>query len=319
VRRAERLEDRKPSFAQMERTRDSVQVNRLLEVVEEQRDAWVHGGVWEDIPESGCGICEEEEGRAVVGGIVHQVLMCLVGEERETDLCAEAGEFNPIAAGSSPRQRMIRVLYALRGGAQGFSVLMLLFAVARVAMYPLTVFSVYLDEGRRHFVNHPLFAFVLPSDTGKSLLARVMEGAFCLHLDMPPTYPNGVGPAEAVARRNITYKARSAVRTRLTTGTWEGVRDGLDGSFCGGENSKKSGTLILNAEGDSMVRLLPVNPNFNDTLLKIGSSDVETVVYASGTKAVMVYWMQRLRYSRDLTPFYSIWVTSPTTPSGRKS
>jgi hypothetical protein len=103
-------------------------------------------------------------------------------------------------------------------------------------MYPLTVFSVYLDEGRRNFVNHPLFAFVLPSDTGKSLLARVMEGAFCLHLDMPPPYPNGVGSAEAVARRNITYKARTAVRTRLTTGTWEGVRDGLEGSLCGGEN-----------------------------------------------------------------------------------
>jgi hypothetical protein len=32
--------------------------------------------VREDIPESGGGICEEEERRAVVGEIVHQVLMC---------------------------------------------------------------------------------------------------------------------------------------------------------------------------------------------------------------------------------------------------
>jgi hypothetical protein len=230
VRRAERLEDRKPSFAQMERTRDTVKVNHLLEGVEAQRDAWIRDGVWEDIPESGGGICEEEEGRAVVGGIVHQVLMCRVGEEWETDLCAEAGEFNPIAAGSSPRQRMIRFLYALRGGAPGFSVLTLLVAVARVTMYPLTVFSVYLGEGQRYFANHALFALVLPSDTGKPLLARVMEGAFCLHLDMPPLYPNGVGRAEAIARRNITYKTRSAVRTRVATATWEGVRDGLDGS-----------------------------------------------------------------------------------------
>jgi hypothetical protein len=156
----------------------------------------------------------------VVGGSVHPVLMCLVGEEGEADLCEEAGEFNPIAAGPSPRQRMIRFLYALSGGAPGLSVLMLLVAVASVAMYPLTVFSKYPDEGRRNFVNHPLFAFVLLSDTGESLLARVMEGDFCLHLDIPPPYPNGVGPAEAVARRNITYKARSAVRTRVTTGTW---------------------------------------------------------------------------------------------------
>jgi hypothetical protein len=174
-------------------------------------------------------------------------------------------------------------LYALRGGAPDFSVLMLPVAVASVAMYPLTVFSVYLDEGRRQFLNHPLFAFVLPSDTGKSLLARDMEGAFCLHLDSPPPYPNGVGLAEAVARRTITYKARSAVRTRVSTGTWEGVQDGLEGSLCGGENSKKLGTLMRNAEGDVMVELLRVNPNFNDTLLKIGS-DVATVVYASGKK-----------------------------------
>jgi hypothetical protein len=103
------------------------------------------------------------------------------------------------------------------------------------------VFFVYLGEGRRNLVNHALFAFVLPSDTGKSLLARVMEGAFCVHLDMPPPYPNGVGPAEAVARRNITYKACSAVRIRVTTGTWEGVRDGLDGSVCGRENWKNRG------------------------------------------------------------------------------
>jgi hypothetical protein len=159
----------------MERTRDIVKVNRFLEDVEAQRDAWIRDGVWEDIPESGGGICEEEEGRALVGGIVHQVLMCLVGEEWETDLCADAGDFNPIAAGSSPRQRMIHFLYALRGGAPGFSVLTLLVAVAIVVMYPVTVFSVYLDEGRRNFVNRPLFAFVLPSDTGKSLLATVME------------------------------------------------------------------------------------------------------------------------------------------------
>jgi hypothetical protein len=223
--------------------------------VEAQRDAWIRDGAWEI---SG-GVCEEEEGRAVVGGIVHQVQMCLVGEEWETDLCAEAGEFNPIAAGSSPRQRMISYLYAFLGGAPGFSVLMLLVAVASVAMYLLTVFSVYQDEGRQKFAIHPSFAFVLPSDTGKSLLVRVMEGAFCLHLDMPPPYPNGVGSAETVARRNITYKARSAVRTRVTTGTWEGVRDGLEGSVCGGENSKKPGTLIINAEGDSMVELLRVN------------------------------------------------------------
>jgi hypothetical protein len=72
VRRAERLEDHKPSFAQIERTRDSVKGNRLLEGVEAQRDARVRDGVWEDIPESGGGICEEEE-RAVIGGIVHQV------------------------------------------------------------------------------------------------------------------------------------------------------------------------------------------------------------------------------------------------------
>jgi hypothetical protein len=95
-----------------------------------------------------------------------------------TDLRTEAGDFNPIAAESSPRQRMIRFLYALRGGAPGFSVLTLLVALASVAMYPLTVFLVYLYEGRRKFVNHPLLAFVLPSATGKSLLARVMEGAF---------------------------------------------------------------------------------------------------------------------------------------------
>jgi hypothetical protein len=99
VRRAERLEDRKPSFAQMERTRDSVKVNRLLEGVEAQRDAWIRDAVWEDILESGGGIFEEEEGRALAGGIVHQVLMGLIGEEWETDLCAEAGEFNPIARG----------------------------------------------------------------------------------------------------------------------------------------------------------------------------------------------------------------------------
>jgi hypothetical protein len=229
----------------MERTRDSVKVNLLLEGVEAQRDAWFRDGVWENIPESGGGICEKEEDRAVVGGIVHQVLMCLVGEEWETDLFAEAGEFNPIAAGSSPRQRMVRFLYALRGGAPGFSVLMLLVVVASVSMYPLTVFSVYLDEGRRSFVNPPLSAFVLPSDSGKSLLVIVLEGSFCLHPVMPPPYPNRVGPAEAVARRNITYKGRSAVGTRVITGTWEGVRDGLEGSVCGGENLKKPGTLIL--------------------------------------------------------------------------
>jgi hypothetical protein len=89
---------------------------------------------------------------------------------------------------------MICIFYALRGGAPRFSVLTLLVAVASVAIYPLTVFPIYLDEGRRNFVNHPLFAFVLPSDTGKSLLARVMEGAFYLHRDMPPPYLNGVGP-----------------------------------------------------------------------------------------------------------------------------
>jgi hypothetical protein len=49
--------------------------------MEAQRDAWIRDTVWEDIPESGGGIFEEEEGRALVGGIVHQVLMCLVGEE----------------------------------------------------------------------------------------------------------------------------------------------------------------------------------------------------------------------------------------------
>jgi hypothetical protein len=54
------------------------------------------------------------------------------------------------------------------------------------------------------------------------------------------------------------------------------------GSACGGENSKKPGTLIPNAKGDSMVEHLRVNPNFNDTLLKIGSGDVATVVYANG-------------------------------------
>jgi hypothetical protein len=286
VRRAERLEDRKPSFAQMQRARDSVKVNHLLEGVEAQRDAWIRDGVWEDIPESGGGICEVEEGWAVLGGIVFQVMMCLVGEEWEADWCAEAGEFNPFASASSPRQRMIRILHALRGGAPGFSVLKLLVAVASVATYPLTVFSVYLVEGRRNFVNHPLGAFVLPSDTGKSLLARVLEGAFSLHLDIPPLYPNGACPAEAVARRNNTDKAHSAVRTRVTTGTWEGVRDGLEGSVCGGENSKKPGKLILNAEGDSVVELLRVKPNFNDTLLKIGSGDVATVVYASGKKAL---------------------------------
>jgi hypothetical protein len=32
---------------------------------------------------------------------------------------------------------------------------------------------------------------------------------------------------------------------------------------------EEPGTLILNAEGDSMVELLGVNPNFNDTLLNI--------------------------------------------------
>jgi hypothetical protein len=166
---------------------------------------------------------------------------------------------------------MIRSLYALRGGAPSFSVLMLLVAVASLANYSLTVFSVYhLDEGRRQFLNNPLFAFVLPSDTGKSLLARVMEGAFCLRLDWPPPYRNGIGPGQAVAPRNITYKARTAVRTRVTTGTREGVQDGLEGSVCGGENLKKPGTLMQNREGDFMVELLRVHPNFNDTLLKIG-------------------------------------------------
>jgi hypothetical protein len=64
------------------------------------------------------------------------------------------------------------------------------------------------------------------------------------------------------------------------------VRDGLEGSLCGGENSKKPGTHILKAEGDSTVELLHVNPNFNDTLLKIGSGDGATVVYAIGKKAL---------------------------------
>jgi hypothetical protein len=79
---------------------------------------------------------------------------------------------------------------------------------------------------------------------------------------------------------------RSAVRTRVTMGTWEGVQDGLEGSVCGGENSRKPGTLMQNSEGHSMVQLLRVNPNFNDTLLKIGSGDIATVAYASGKKAL---------------------------------
>jgi hypothetical protein len=62
VRRAARLEDRKPSFAQMERTRDSVKVNRLLEAEEAQRDASIRDGAWEDIPESGGGIVSRRKG-----------------------------------------------------------------------------------------------------------------------------------------------------------------------------------------------------------------------------------------------------------------
>jgi hypothetical protein len=59
------------------------------------------------------------------------------------------------------------------------------------------------------------------------------------------------------------------------------------GSACGGENSKKPGTLILNAKGDSVVEILRVNPTFNDTLLKIGSGDVATVVYANGKNTLI--------------------------------
>jgi hypothetical protein len=101
----------------MERERDSGKVNSLLEDVEAQRDAWIRDGVWDDISESGG---DEEEWRAVVGGIVHYVLICLAGEAWESDLCAQAGEFNHVAEGSSPRQRMMRFLYALRGGAPVF-------------------------------------------------------------------------------------------------------------------------------------------------------------------------------------------------------
>jgi hypothetical protein len=190
----------------MERGRARGNVNRLLQGVEAQRDAWIRDGVWKDIPESGSGI-REGEGRAVVCGIVHQVLMCLIGEARESDCCRHAGEFNPVAAGSSPRHRAIRFLYARRGGAPGCSFLILLVAVAILAIYPLTVFSLYLDEGRQQFLNHPLFAFVLPSVNGKSLLAKAMEGAFCLNLGRSTLYPNGVGAAEAIARRNVTYTA----------------------------------------------------------------------------------------------------------------
>jgi hypothetical protein len=158
----------------------------------------------------------------------------------------------------------------------------------------------------------------LPSDTGKSLLGRVTEGAFCLRLDWPPPYPNGIGPGEAVAPRNITYKARSAVRTRVTTGTWEGVQDGFEGSVCGGDNSKKPGTLMLNTEGDSMVELLRVNPNFNDTLLKIGRGDVVTVVYASGKKALIGILSAALALFTRIDAVLQYMGVKPTTASGRK-
>jgi hypothetical protein len=80
----------------------------------------------------------------------------------------------------------------------------------------------------------------------------------------------------------------------MTGGTWEGVRDGLEGSNCKGHNSKQASVLVLNAEADAMCKLMRENPTFLDTLLKRASGEIPTVLYAGGKKCCAAFYLSPL-------------------------
>jgi hypothetical protein len=89
------------------------------------------------------------------------------------------------------------------------------------------VIGVVLSEVRK-FVNHINLSLSFSSDTGKTLLARVIEDALRTNLQQtPPFAGNGVptqadrrrntsGPPETMRRRNIAYNAQNMMRSRVT-------------------------------------------------------------------------------------------------------
>jgi hypothetical protein len=130
-------------------------VNRALEAVAGKRDAWITEGLWEGGDAGGFVEADETE----AGGFVQTMLLSIGGEGWESNTWAERGQFSPERFGTTGPQKLVRLLYELRGGAPGPSVVLMIIAEASVAMFPLTTVTVCLDEGMRHYLNNPMFSF----------------------------------------------------------------------------------------------------------------------------------------------------------------